>query len=127
MTGLQTLSDRRLKRCQDFTVKCIKDSHNARFFPRIPNLELPIATRRRDQLKVNFCRTSQYKKSAIPFCQGLANEYWAKLHEGEGGGKRRREGRGRREGIGRMEWRGRREGRGRREEGARMSKGRGET
>ena len=38
MTGLQALSDRRLERCRDFTVKCIKDPHNKRFFPTNPNL-----------------------------------------------------------------------------------------
>ena len=83
MTGLQLLSDRRLRRCRDFTTNCIKDPYYSRFFPRNPILDITLETRRQDPFKVNFCRTSQYQKSAIPFCQRLVNECWNE----EGGGE----------------------------------------
>ena len=39
MTGLETLFDRREKRCLDFSIKCIKHPQNSRFFPLNPSLE----------------------------------------------------------------------------------------
>ena len=104
MTGLDRLSDRRLARCLDFSVKCTKDSSNSRFFPKNPNLGNYLETRGGEQYKVNFCRTKRYKDSAIPFCQRLLNEHWRVTEEGRRtGGQRRGEGgwrKGRREGGG---------------------------
>ena len=83
MAGIKTLFDRRLDRCLDFSIKCSKDPYNSRFFPRNPNLDLSIETRNREQFKVNFGRTLQYKNSAIPFCQHLLNDFYAKEGEKE--------------------------------------------
>ena len=88
MTGLSKLSDRRLNRCLDFSLKCLKDPYNSRFFPKNPNLNLTIESRKREQFKINFSRTNSYKNSTIPFCQRLLNNHWARLEqeeeEGEG-------------------------------------------
>ena len=85
MTGLSRLSDRRLDRCLEFSLKCIKDPYNARFFPKNPNLNLTMESRKREQFKVNFSRTNSYKNSTIPFCQRLLNNHWAQLEEEEEG------------------------------------------
>ena len=89
MTGLSRLSERRLSRCLDFSLKCRKDIHNARFFPLNPNLSNTLETRGREHFKVNFCRTKKYQDSAIPFCQRLLNQHWREKEE-----ERRAEGQG---------------------------------
>ena len=89
MTGLSRLSERRLSRCLDFSLKCRKDIHNARFFPLNPNLSNTLETRGREHFKVNFCRTKKYQDSAIPFCQRLLNQHWCEKEE-----ERRAEGQG---------------------------------
>ena len=98
MTALSQLSDRRQTRCLDFSVKCTKNKQNSRFFPKNPNLNNSLETRGREEFKVNFRRTQQYKNSAIPYCQRLLNEHWQQLEDGEdsggtrpGGGRRRGE------------------------------------
>ena len=58
MTGLQTLYDRR-------------EDHQ--IFPRNENNIKQI--RNQELFKVNFARTEQYRKSAIPFCQRKLNEH----------------------------------------------------
>ena len=73
MTGLETLSDRREKRCLDFSIKCIKHSQNSRFFPLNPNLENPTEIHERENFHVNYARTEDYKISSIPYCQRLLN------------------------------------------------------
>ena len=67
--GLQSLSDRRLKRCLDFSLKCIKHPRNRRLFPQSPNSKS-------EPFTVNFARTSTYQDSAIPFCQKLLNKHF---------------------------------------------------
>ena len=62
---------------------------NSRFFPRNPNLDLSKETGNREQFKVNFVRTLQYKSGAIPFCQHLLNDIYAKEGEKEGQEKRK--------------------------------------
>ena len=74
MTGLQTLYDRRQKRCLDFARKCVLHPINKRLFPLNPESSDHFL-RRREIFKVNFASTSSYKKSAIPFCQRLLNDY----------------------------------------------------
>ena len=86
MTALTRLSDRRQTRCLDFSVKCTKDKQNSRFFPKNPNLNNILETRGREEFKVNFCRTQQYKNSAIPYCQRLLNEQWQHLENRENRG-----------------------------------------
>ena len=77
MCGLVTLHERRQKRCLDFALKCIKHPRNNSMFPLNPaNHEHPI--RDRQIFKVNFAKTSTYKKSAVPFCQRLLNDHFSK-------------------------------------------------
>ena len=76
MTGLDLLADRRKARCLSFSLKCTKDTYNARFFPRNPNLDHTLEARKREEFKVNFCRTKQYLNSAIPYCQRLLNKHY---------------------------------------------------
>ena len=77
MTGLEPLSDRRQKRCLDFSLKCIKHSQNRRFFPKNPNLENEGHIRNREEFVVNFGRTKAYQMSAIPYCQRLLNTHFS--------------------------------------------------
>ena len=77
MCGLQTLHDRREKRCLDFAVKCVKHPLNQRLFPLNKNLEnTNNEVRNRETFQVNFARTEKYRMSAIPYCQRKLNEYF---------------------------------------------------
>ena len=76
MTGLETIYDRREKRCLDFSIKCIKHSQNSRFFPLNPCLENQSKIRDREYFNVNFAHTEDYKNSAIPYCQRLLNSHF---------------------------------------------------
>ena len=76
MTGLQTLHDRREKRCLDFALKAIKHPINTRMFPLNRNLDNVLEVRSRETFQVNFARTDQYKKSAIPSCQCILNDHF---------------------------------------------------
>ena len=74
MCGLQTLSNRRQKRCLDFAIKSVKHDRNSRMFPR--NLVTSERyVRYREIFHVNFAKTSTYKKSAIPFYQRMLNSH----------------------------------------------------
>ena len=75
MTGLETLVSRRLKRCLDFSKKCIKHPRNSRIFPTVEN-NPTYKVRKKDVYKVNFARTSTYQSSTVPFCQRLLNKYF---------------------------------------------------
>ena len=90
VSGLDLLSDRRLSRCLDFSLKCTKDENTSRFPPKNPNLDLTLEARNREEFIVNFSRTKQYQNSAIPFCQRILKEYMTKQEgqEAEGEGKR---------------------------------------
>ena len=76
MTGLQTLYDRREKRCLDFALKAIKHPINSRMFPLNRNLDNVLEVRSRETFQVNFARTDQYRKSAIPSCQRILNDHF---------------------------------------------------
>ena len=77
ITGLQTLHDRREKRCLDFATKCLKHPVHSRLFPLNNNQESHSADiRYREQFKVNFARTESYRKSAIPYCQRMLNSHY---------------------------------------------------
>ena len=90
VSGLDLLSDRRLSRCLDFSLKCTKVENTSRFFPKNPNLDLTLEARHREEFIVNFSRTKQYQNSTIPFCQRLLNDYLTKQEgqETEGEGRR---------------------------------------
>ena len=74
MCGLQTLFDRREKRCLDFAIKCVKHPKLKRLFPSNPE-KSDLKLRKREIFKVNFAHTTSYKKSAIPYCQRLLNNH----------------------------------------------------
>ena len=77
MTELETLRSRRLKRCLDFSKKCINHPRNMRLFPLQENSST-CKVRKKEVFKVNFATTSTYKNSTIPFCQRLLNEHFNK-------------------------------------------------
>ena len=77
MTGLETLRSRRLKRCLDFSKKCVNHPRHRRLFPLQDNYST-YEMGKRDKFKVNFARTSSYQSSTIPFCQRLLNEHFNK-------------------------------------------------
>ena len=74
MCGLQTLHQRRLQRCLDFAEKCIKHPRLKRLFPLNEKTSVHYL-RDEEVFKVNFAKTETYKKSTIPFCQRLLNDY----------------------------------------------------
>ena len=74
--GLETLSDRRGKRCLDFALKCLKHPRNSRLFPQNENQNTH-DVRIHEQFKVNFATTSTYRDSAIPYCQRLLNDHFS--------------------------------------------------
>ena len=74
--GLQTLSERREKRCLDFSLKCIKHPRNNRLFPKNPGYNSRV--RLSEKYTVNFASTDSYKLSAIPHCQRLLNKHLTK-------------------------------------------------
>ena len=76
-TGLQTLHDRREKRCLDFAKKCLKHPVHKNLFPLNNNKATESANiRHREPFLVNFARTESYKRSAIPFCQRILNSHY---------------------------------------------------
>ena len=77
MCGLESLYDRRQKRCIDNALKSVKNSRTRKMFP-LNQIEHGHNIREKEIFKVNFARTEQYRKSAIPHCQRLLNEYETK-------------------------------------------------
>ena len=75
MSGLQTLYERRERRCLDFALKSLKHPINSRMFPINSNLGGEgMEIRSRETFEVNFKRTEQYRMFAGPFCQRKLNE-----------------------------------------------------
>ena len=77
MSGLETLFQRRQKRCLDFAKKCVKHPKLKDLFPFNPETS-EYDLRKRELFKINFAHTSSYKQSAIPFCQRLLNTHYSK-------------------------------------------------
>ena len=75
MSGLDTLYNRREKRCLDFSLKCVKHTRNSRMFP-LNDAASGQDTRQTDMFKVNFASTSTYQDSTIPYCQKLLNMHF---------------------------------------------------
>ena len=75
MCGLQPLYERREERCLDFALKCCKHPKNSRIFPLNPRKEGGVL-RAEEKFMVNFARTEAYRKSTIPYCQRLLNQYF---------------------------------------------------
>ena len=112
--GLETMAERRHKRCLDFSLKAIKHPQMKSIFPinqhNLHNI------RNHEKFKVNHAYNNFYRDSAVPFCQRLLNQHFSSL---EGGGQERR-----RRGEEGEERRGER-GRGGGEEEERRRRGRG--
>ena len=80
MCGLDRLSDRREQRCLDFSLKSIKHAKNRRLFPLNPSTSQHFV-RQMEAFQVNFARTDEYKKSAIPYCQRLLNNHFMAVND----------------------------------------------
>ena len=76
MTGIETLYERREKRCLNYSIKSIRHPSNSRFFPLNHNFDNGTNVRERENFHINFARTEDYKKSAIPYCQRLLNSHF---------------------------------------------------
>ena len=74
MSGLQTLYARRQERCLKFALKCVKHQRNNSLFPLNEKSSKHYICEK-ELFQVNFARTEDYKKSAIPYCQRLLNDY----------------------------------------------------
>ena len=77
MCGLETLFDRRQKRCLNFALKCTEHPKNKRLFP-LNVKDSQHILRRQEKFVVNFARTAAYQQSTIPFCQNLLNKHLSK-------------------------------------------------
>ena len=75
MSGLETLKERREKRCLNFSLKCLKHPKNFRLFPK-NNRKFGQNQQTREAFHVNWARTQRYKESAIPYCQRLLNHHF---------------------------------------------------
>ena len=78
VTGLDLLSVRRERKCLLFSLRAIEHPQNSRMFPYNES-EYDINMRREELFKVNFARTESYRRSAIPHCQNLLNEYFKQI------------------------------------------------
>ena len=76
MCGLQTLAERRKRRCLDFALKCSKHPKMEKLFP-LNQEKSTYYLRQTERYKVNFASTSVYKNSAVPYCQRLLNQYYS--------------------------------------------------
>ena len=71
-TGLKELFLRRQNRCLAFAKSSLKYPIGANMFPS--NHEHSQNIRIREKFQVNFAHTESYRRSAVPYCQGLLNE-----------------------------------------------------
>ena len=76
MCGLDTLFERRTKRCLDFAKKCIKHPKNKRLFPLNARLHGQ-NQKSKETFIVNWARTDHYQMSTIPYCQRLLNDHFS--------------------------------------------------
>jgi hypothetical protein len=76
MTGLQTLSSRREKRCLDFSLNCVNHERNSRLFPLNTLYSELHNVRQSETFLVNFANTETYRTSAIPYCQRMLNKHF---------------------------------------------------
>jgi hypothetical protein len=75
MTGLLSLAERRQNRMLSYAKKCISHPENSRFFPLNTNLYQDPQIRDTEKYKVNFSHGEIYRKSTIPTCQRLLNDF----------------------------------------------------
>ena len=74
LTGLETLFQRREKRCLDFGLKAVKHPVNRKMFPLNKNENI-FNIRELEKYEINFSRTEHYKNSAIPAIQRMLNNH----------------------------------------------------
>ena len=74
MSGLDTLSSRREKRCLDFALKCLKHPRNSRLFPFNTKTHGQ-AQKAKEVVEVNWARTDSYRMSTIPYIQQMLNDH----------------------------------------------------
>ena len=72
--NLDTLQNRREKRCLNFALKCLNHPKHKSLFP-INNQNLH-NMRKIEKYRVNFAHNGYYQKSAIPYCQKLLNTHF---------------------------------------------------
>ena len=77
MSGLETLKSRRVKRCLDFSLKCIEHPKNNRLFP-LNTRTYGQDRNTKETFEVNWARTESYKNSTIPYCQRMLNDHFKK-------------------------------------------------
>ena len=77
MSGLDTLSSRRKRRCLDFALKCIKHPRNSKLFPINTKMHGQVQ-KSKEIVEVNWARTEAYRMSTIPYCQRLLNEHFSR-------------------------------------------------
>ena len=98
MLAISSVTERRQNRLLGFAKKCIRHPTNSRFFTRNENLYVQPEIREREPFQVNFTRTEAYKRSTIPTCQRLLNQYFMEHPDrlgqepGPGGGLRQEQG-----------------------------------
>ena len=68
---MKTLKQRREDKCLAFSLKCLKHPELKRLFPKNENA---YTLRNKEEFKVNFAYTEDYRRSAIPYCQQLLNK-----------------------------------------------------
>ena len=73
-SGNEKLSERRLKRCLDFSLKCLDHPKMSKKFPKNPNFCESL--RFSEMFTVYLANTTSYQQSAIPFCQRLLNSHF---------------------------------------------------
>ena len=73
--GLDSLSERRQKKCLQFGLKCLLHPIHSSMFPVNPQLNNLVNTRSKEHFLVNKARTDSYKDSTIPYIQRMLNDY----------------------------------------------------
>ena len=69
---MESLEDRRARLCLKFAKNCLKNSKMKKLFP-LAQVQHVMKTRSKEKFEVYYARTKRYRKSAIPYLQGLLN------------------------------------------------------
>ena len=72
-SGLETMAQRRNKRCLSFSIKATKHPQMKDLFPL--NDQTTHNVRKHEKFKVNHAYNNFYRNSAIPYCQRLLNQH----------------------------------------------------
>ena len=77
LTGLQSLDKRREKIGLRFVKSSLKNANFSKLFP-LKRINHVMSVRNPLKYKINKANTERYKKSSIPYLQGLLNKDYAK-------------------------------------------------